>query len=97
MLGKDLKPGMLIKEGLVVSVDLTSDDNFWKAPHITLLRAEDAHYGLLGAQLDPDQEFEIMHERGTHEYRVSINGIYNELREAVYARNAEAEKVLSFL
>lgn len=97
LLGKDLKPGMLIKEGLVVSVDLTSNDSFWKSPHISLLRAEDAHYGLLGAQLDPEEEFEIVHSQGTREYQESLNAIFCELVEAATMRVAESQKVLKFI
>ena len=97
MLGKDLEPGMLIKEGLVVSVDVTDNDTFWKSPHVTLLRVEDAHYGLLGAQLDLEEEFEIVYERGSRKYQESLHVLFCELMDAAKARAAESEKVLSFL
>lgn len=69
--GKDLKVGDLTSRGLILEIDGRLD--FYQGkPNMTFVDINDSYYGPLIGERDPEEEYEILHERGTPEYRNTL-------------------------
>jgi len=75
--GKDLKVGMLTKEGLILEIDGRLD--FYQGkPNLTYICIQDSYWGPLIGERFPDKDYEILHEEGTSEYREVLTRMMRE-------------------
>ena len=66
--GKDLKVGDLTSRGLIIEIDGRLD--FYEGkPNMTFVDINDPYFGPLIGERFPEDDYEILHERGTPEYR----------------------------
>lgn len=96
MLGKDLKPGMMIDRGLVLRVDLEGDNAIWAGiPNYTYADINDPYYGPLTGQLLLDDDYPIMYEKGSVGYKRVILELAQALEQAAQDRLKDKDEVLA--
>ena len=82
----DLKPGMMVISGLpklIIEIIPAGTDPFWgDKDALRFIDMHDAYYGQCSGHILPGQEFEIMHEIGTEDYRKEIQRMINERSQA---------------
>lgn len=98
VLGRNLKPGDLIAEGLVLDVRHDGHGTTFDGhPVMLMILKEDVYYGPVWSQLDLNQEYVIAADRGTTEYNNVVHKMGTELMDAAKARIADTEEVMKFL
>ena len=87
---EDLKPGMLVDRGLVVRVGEAGSNKFYEGKaHIQFFDMNDSYSGQCSTSVEPGQEFEVIHDIGTDEYREAVQSAINE--RANYLSDTEAD------
>lgn len=86
----ELEPGMLIKDvGLIIETG-NDENGFWQGPHISMFCLNDPAFGAVSFQPQSDQEFEILHEKGTQDYEKEVEKIRKVLLETVRYLTSQA-------
>lgn len=98
MLGRNLEPGDLIEEGLILNVEHEDHGTTFDGhPVMLMILKEDVYYGPVWSQLDLNLDYIIAADRGTTEYNAVVHKMGQELIDAAKARMEDAEDVIKFL
>lgn len=76
---ENLKVGMLTTAGLVIRIIEAGEDRFWgDEKSIMFIDLNDAYWGQAARSVSDDEEFLIIHERGTEEYKREMQRLIEE-------------------
>lgn len=91
----ELEPGHLIKYvGLILATN--GNDDFFKGRSITMIDYNDPYWGTCHRGVKPDEDFEILHEKGTPEYIEVINELIKGRAEYIKDASDDILKLESF-
>jgi hypothetical protein len=97
---EDLKPGMLIHDGLILEVypNGKADSRFWtnNEPHMLFVSGYDAYHGPCLRSLKEDEEFKEQFLPGSPEYVETVKNIKTFLVE-ISDRQKDIDKLLQYL
>ena len=101
---KDLEVGMLIDDGLITELRKAGSgngdamDQYWEANNaVTCFMSQDAYIGQGTYACDDEREFEIVHERGSDEYIVTIAKMASERHKAAIDATNDVTLIYGFL
>lgn len=84
MLGREIKPGMMLARfGLIIEVDHSNDDKFWEGPHIWFIPIEDPYHGRCGTSIKLDDEYDELFPIGSEGYKLELTRMMVELQECI--------------
>ena len=93
-----LEGGMLTDHGLIVRFGAVGTDPFWTdSAFISMFDLDDNYYGRSSRAVKAGEEFEILHEPGTEEYRVFIQKVLHERVNAMMDAGNDIDLLRAYL
>lgn len=93
-----LEIGMMTTEGLVTRVGKAGTDRFHgDSDFVYMFDLSDSYYGVGSRTVKEGEEFEILHEPGTEEYRKMIQKLINERVDAMFAAQTDVDLLRAYM
>jgi len=93
-----LEIGMMTTEGLIVRTGEANSDRFHgDNAFIYTFDLNDSYYGMVSRTVKENEEFEILHEPGTEEYRKIIQELINERVDAMFAAQQDVDLLRAYM
>ena len=99
MLGKELRPGHLTTFGLVLKVAHEGDvpDGIYDGPHILWMEVNDPYYGAVSSTLQLEDEYDILYEEGTPQYREAVKKMIDQRAECIEYAQRDIRDLLQYV
>lgn len=89
---------MLTTEGLIVRTGAAGSDNFHKdAAFLYMFCIHDCYYGMISRTVDEDEEFEILHEIGSEEYKKVVRDFISQRVDAAIEAQRDVDLLHAYM
>ena len=97
MLGKELRPGHMTTFGLVLAVHHEPHGIYEADPSIHWMEVQDPFYGGCSSTLQLEDEYEILYEEGTPQYREKVKYMIRCRADAAKHASKDIEELLQYI